>query len=221
MTFRPSIYKVCVRILRRRYWKWEIPPSLDELVAILRSTKKKLWRTEGIKKPNHLEAYHAARVFLELKRERSGPVPRDDAERPRAEGMMRRDRSAGGVSRRARPGLTGCNAGDDGRSPLGGVMSATDEMWVPGYEGWITAEAAATHGGAAGTRFKGGGPSQGRAVRRLSRERRAPNDEGRGRKEPRKGYDGGQRANTVPTRRRPPFPRGSCLGRRSGLGYEV
>lgn len=68
--FRPSVYRVCVRILRRLYGEWPIPPSLDELIRFLRNPEKKLWRKEGIKRPNYREAHYAARVFLEFKREK-------------------------------------------------------------------------------------------------------------------------------------------------------
>lgn len=70
MMFRPSVYRVCVRILRRRYDGWPVLPSSDELVRLLRNTEKKLWRKEGIKRPEYREARYAARVFLELKREK-------------------------------------------------------------------------------------------------------------------------------------------------------
>lgn len=219
MSFRPSVYRVCVRILRRRYWKWEIPPSMDELIAILRNEEKKLWRKEGIKKPNHQEAYHAARVFLELKRERSGPVPRNDAEWLEAEGMMRRDRSASGT-RKARPRSPGCNAGDEGRSPLGGARRRPMKCGSRRSEGWRTAEVAAMHNGAAGTRFDVFGPSHGEvAARRMSRAPRKPSTmKGVGEKSPARAMTAAIVPVQFPRADDQPFPRGGCLGLRSGSG---
>jgi len=69
LTFRPSVYRVCVRVLKSVYGSWPIPPPTSELVTILRSNRKKLWRREGIDRPNKHEAEYAARIFLEIERE--------------------------------------------------------------------------------------------------------------------------------------------------------
>lgn len=67
--FRPSVYRVCVRILHKWYDGKKDPPPPHHFVMLLRDDLTKMWRREGISKPSVREASMAAQVYCELRRE--------------------------------------------------------------------------------------------------------------------------------------------------------
>jgi hypothetical protein len=69
--FRPSVYRVCLRLLHAWYDSRELPrtgrsPELT-LVTLLRDEKNRPWRREGVEKPNPREALMAARVYVQCR----------------------------------------------------------------------------------------------------------------------------------------------------------
>ena len=63
--FRNSVYKVCLRWLKKNF-EGKPAPSADNLAGLLRDNRRAFWKHEGVSKPTMREACLVAEIFKSL-----------------------------------------------------------------------------------------------------------------------------------------------------------